>query len=73
MIPKSGAEYPYLLEAFGPIPAFLFVWTSSIVLKPSAVGIIGKPMVYTHSNIAHISLFIHRFGVWRISHQAIFF
>nr|XP_039248246.1 b(0,+)-type amino acid transporter 1-like [Styela clava] len=41
MIPKSGAEYPYLLEAFGPIPAFLFVWTSSIVLKPSAVGIIG--------------------------------
>lgn len=42
MIPKSGAEYPYLWEAFGPVPAFLFAWTSSIVLKPSAVAIIGK-------------------------------
>jgi len=41
MIPKSGAEYPYLKEAFGPIPAFLFAWTSSIVLKPSSVAIIG--------------------------------
>ncbi|XP_078484104.1 b(0,+)-type amino acid transporter 1-like isoform X2 [Ciona intestinalis] len=41
MIPQSGAEYPYLKEAFGPIPAFLFAWTSSIVLKPSAVAIIG--------------------------------
>ena len=42
MIPKSGAEYPYLRKAFGPVPAFLFAWTSSIVLKPSAVAIIGK-------------------------------
>ncbi|XP_076802749.1 b(0,+)-type amino acid transporter 1-like isoform X1 [Clavelina lepadiformis] len=41
MIPKSGAEYPYLKEAFGPIPAFLFAWTSSLVIKPSAVAIIG--------------------------------
>uniref|UniRef100_H2YIK5 b(0,+)-type amino acid transporter 1 n=1 Tax=Ciona savignyi TaxID=51511 RepID=H2YIK5_CIOSA len=41
MIPQSGAEYPYLKEAFGPVPAFLFAWTSSIVLKPSAVAIIG--------------------------------
>jgi len=41
MIPKSGAEYPYIKEAFGSIPAFLFAWTSSIVLKPSSVAIIG--------------------------------
>lgn len=46
MIPKSGAEYPYLLEAFGPVPAFLFAWTSSIVLKPSAVGIIGSKRIH---------------------------
>ena len=42
MIPRSGAEYPYLKEAFGPIPAFLFAWTSSIVIKPSTVAIIGQ-------------------------------
>ncbi|KFV83128.1 B(0,+)-type amino acid transporter 1 [Struthio camelus australis] len=39
-IPKSGGEYPYLMEAFGPIPAFLFSWTSLLVTKPSSFAII---------------------------------
>ncbi|XP_039249142.2 b(0,+)-type amino acid transporter 1-like [Styela clava] len=41
MIPKSGGEYPILLEAFGPIPAYLFAWTSTTILKPSALAILG--------------------------------
>lgn len=40
MIPLSGAEYVYLLEGFGALPAFLYSWTSVIVLKPSQVAII---------------------------------
>ena len=40
MITKSGGEYPYLMEAFGPIPAFLFSWTSLFVIKPSSFAII---------------------------------
>ncbi|KAG8437384.1 hypothetical protein GDO86_008180, partial [Hymenochirus boettgeri] len=40
MITKSGGEYPYLMEAYGPIPAFLFSWTSLIVIKPTAFAII---------------------------------
>ncbi|XP_076321361.1 L-type amino acid transporter sobremesa isoform X1 [Tachypleus tridentatus] len=40
MITKSGAEYSYLLEAFGPIPAYLFSWVSVFVLKPSMLAII---------------------------------
>ena len=47
MINKSGAEYSYLLEAFGPlhstvgaIPAFLMVWTNTMLLKPASVAII---------------------------------
>ncbi|ERE59295.1 Y+L amino acid transporter 1-like protein, partial [Cricetulus griseus] len=40
VIPKSGGEYPYLMEAFGPIPAFLFSWTSMVVIKPSSFAII---------------------------------
>ena len=40
MIPLSGAEYVYLLEGFGPLAAFLYSWTSVIVLKPSQVAII---------------------------------
>jgi len=38
-VPSSGAEYAYSLAAFGPIPAFLFAWTSTIVIKPAAVAI----------------------------------
>ena len=40
-IPKSGAEYAYLMEAFGPIPAYLFGWTSVLVIRPSSCAIIA--------------------------------
>ncbi|XP_033119740.1 b(0,+)-type amino acid transporter 1-like [Anneissia japonica] len=40
IIPKSGGEYAYLGEAFGPIPAYLFSWTYAIVLKPSSLAAI---------------------------------
>ena len=39
-IPSSGAEYIYLLERLGPMSAFLYSWTSVIVLKPSQFAII---------------------------------
>lgn len=39
-IKKSGGEYTYLLEAFGAIPAFLCVWVSVIVTRPSSIAII---------------------------------
>ncbi|XP_063048146.1 b(0,+)-type amino acid transporter 1-like [Engraulis encrasicolus] len=41
MITKSGGEYPYLIEAFGPVLGFLFCWASIIVVKPSAFAIIA--------------------------------
>ncbi|KAG5263872.1 hypothetical protein AALO_G00269560 [Alosa alosa] len=41
MITKSGGEYPYLMEAFGPVMAFLYSWTTIIVLKPSSFAIIA--------------------------------
>ncbi|CAL8135455.1 unnamed protein product [Orchesella dallaii] len=37
---SSGAEYAYFLDAFGPVPAFLFSWVSTLVLKPSQLAII---------------------------------
>lgn len=40
MITKSGGEYPYLMEAFGNIVAYLYSWTTIIVLKPSSFAII---------------------------------
>ncbi|XP_046399734.1 b(0,+)-type amino acid transporter 1-like isoform X2 [Ischnura elegans] len=37
---SSGAEYAYLMDAFGPATAYLFSWTSTLVLKPSQMAII---------------------------------
>ncbi|KAJ0056306.1 hypothetical protein NL108_004598, partial [Boleophthalmus pectinirostris] len=41
MITKSGAEYAYLLESFGSIVAYLYSWTTIVVLKPSSFAIIS--------------------------------
>ncbi|GFT26701.1 large neutral amino acids transporter small subunit 1, partial [Nephila pilipes] len=44
-IPVSGAEYSYYLRVygskgrFGPIPAFLYLWMCSLIIKTSAVAI----------------------------------
>ncbi|XP_028596181.2 b(0,+)-type amino acid transporter 1-like isoform X1 [Podarcis muralis] len=40
MITKSGGDYSYLMEAFGPIPAYLFSWASLMVTMPSSFAII---------------------------------
>ena len=37
-IPKSGGEYSYLYDVYGPIPAFLFSWTAVLVIRPAAVA-----------------------------------
>ena len=35
MIPSSGAEYSYFMVAFGPFPAYMFSWVSTIIIKPN--------------------------------------
>ena len=40
LIPLSGGEYVYSLEAFGSIVAFLYAWVSVTMLKPSGLAII---------------------------------
>ncbi|XP_060067676.1 b(0,+)-type amino acid transporter 1-like [Ylistrum balloti] len=39
LIPKSGSEYQYLMAGLGKFVAFLFAWTQTFVLTPSAVSI----------------------------------
>jgi L-type amino acid transporter 9 len=40
LIPKSGGEYVYYREAFGPLPAFLFSWVYALFLKNGGVAIL---------------------------------
>ncbi|HZO23373.1 MAG TPA: amino acid permease [Steroidobacteraceae bacterium] len=37
-LPRSGGIFAYLLESFGPAPAFLFGWTELAVVRASALG-----------------------------------
>ena len=30
-IPKSGSDYAYIMEAFGPMPAFLYLWAANVI------------------------------------------
>lgn len=41
MIPQSGGNYTYLHEAFGPLPAFLYVWMAVMVGIPSSRAIVA--------------------------------
>ena len=37
-LPRSGGIFTYLLESFGPLPAFMFGWTELAVVRASALG-----------------------------------
>lgn len=37
-LPRSGGIFAYLLECYGPVPAFAFGWTELAVLRASALG-----------------------------------
>jgi solute carrier family 7 (L-type amino acid transporter), member 5 len=41
MIPKAGGEYEYLNVAFGPLPAFLFIWSFIVIIIPASCALSG--------------------------------
>ncbi|VDP67681.1 unnamed protein product [Echinostoma caproni] len=41
MMHRSGGDYSYVLEAFGPFVGFLRLWVEVIVARPVAIAIIG--------------------------------
>ena len=45
-IPKSGAVYSYINEAYGSLPAFLYVWVCIVVILPCSRAICGLAFAY---------------------------
>ncbi|XP_037954151.1 Y+L amino acid transporter 2-like [Teleopsis dalmanni] len=40
-IPKSGGDYAYILEAYGSLPAFLYLWDAMMIFVPTTNAIMG--------------------------------
>lgn len=41
LIHKSGADYAYIMEAFGPFLAFIRLWIESVVVRPCTATIVA--------------------------------
>ena len=44
MITKSGSEYAYLREAFGPTVSFIWFFAMAFIIKPSSVAMVSMVM-----------------------------
>ncbi|XP_037577335.2 LOW QUALITY PROTEIN: large neutral amino acids transporter small subunit 2-like [Dermacentor silvarum] len=40
-IPRSGGDYAYVLEAFGPLSAFLRLWVTVLVVQPATLAVLS--------------------------------
>lgn len=40
-IPKSGGDYAYLFDSFGPLLAFLYLWDAMLIFVPTTNAIMG--------------------------------
>ncbi|KAI5698333.1 hypothetical protein M8J75_005206 [Diaphorina citri] len=45
-IPKSGGDYAYLFEAFGPLPAFLYLPTTNAIMGLTFANYVVKPFFH---------------------------
>jgi APA family basic amino acid/polyamine antiporter len=47
MMPRTGGEYVFLRNAYGDLPAFLYMWTWFVVAKPASIASITMGLTRT--------------------------
>lgn len=45
MKPRVGGEYAFLHEAYGPLTAFLYTWTWTLIAKPASIATIAAGLM----------------------------
>jgi len=45
MKPEAGGEYVYVRDAYGPLPGFLYAWTTFFISKPASIATITTGLV----------------------------
>ncbi|XP_014666876.1 PREDICTED: large neutral amino acids transporter small subunit 1-like [Priapulus caudatus] len=40
-ITRSGGDFAYCMAAFGPLPAFLFLWVSLLIIRPTCQAVVA--------------------------------
>lgn len=50
--PRYGGEYAFLKDAYGDLPAFLFMWTLTVIGKPASLATIAAGLMLVLENFA---------------------
>ncbi|KAK7498030.1 hypothetical protein BaRGS_00010618 [Batillaria attramentaria] len=52
VVRKSGSEYAFLRQCYGPLPAFLFVWTGITIGAPSSLAVAS--LTFSHYVLSQV-------------------
>jgi APA family basic amino acid/polyamine antiporter len=59
MRPRYGGEYAFLKDAYGDLPAFLYMWTQLTVAKPASLATVAAGLIRVLSTFPRFAFFAH--------------
>jgi APA family basic amino acid/polyamine antiporter len=59
MKPRVGGEYAFLLDAYGPLTAFLYTWTWTTIAKPATIATIAAGLMRVLGTFSALSFLTH--------------
>jgi APA family basic amino acid/polyamine antiporter len=59
MKPRVGGEYAFLLDAYGPMTAFLFTWTWTTIAKPATIATIAVGLMRVLGTFSALTFLTH--------------